>query len=660
MKTIYPLLVSALLFFSYSFQAQHNEKTQAIIWQNFSTNFNILGFTHYPAKPLQYNNELDLVSFVQRISPYYPSTPAPSPFAATGVVVGYLSSNWGASWDSTCIWSNNSYAARYPQGGVYNPSGNTQLSNAYLLGTGPCLDTTNLWIGNWSASKQLGGANYNTTASAQSNAQQMLSSFAPLPTFGMCYFSNTSFSSCDDGSVRTLAKLGQPNIPGGFRGAMVLKATFNNGVFTWTGDSLECPTHYNSPYFKVVDQNPLMAWNETGTTGYVVYIGSRDGGLASNFGMQPIVYKTTNSGATWQLSPGMDFNSPGAQNLKKYLPSVNATNLNPNLIIPNVISREGWDVVVDKNNNLHIACLINGAVSPLVDSLYNTHNYGSEGYDWQHIPGRRPYLVDFILSQNQTWTYGIVDSLSSEAPGSFPFSPGNGYNTWGLNGVTNLAKIQCSRTPEGRFVVITWAETDSSTSNPPLKWNRFPDLKARLIDTDTYGLSPTEINLSAGTNPNVSAAATMHFASPRCATATLSTNSFDIKLPVSISNNPGQLGLATSSNWFSAAELNFSNNTFPFTQSIPSYYVGLNETTAVENSFELFPNPFQSGFKIRRLNSSSEPFRIEVFDVTGRKLCSKIVEVSEYEMNASSLNAGAYVIRIATGQSVLHKKLIKE
>jgi hypothetical protein len=329
-------------------------------------------------------------------------------------------------------------------------------------------------------------------------------------------------------------------------------------------------------------------------------------------------------------------------------------------VIPNMATLEGWDVIVDKNGKLHIACMLYGATTTMIDSVYYPRYNGTEGYNWPHTPGKRPYLFDFILSQNQDWEFGIIDSLSSEAPGINPWEPGYNQNPYG-GGTTNYSRIQLSRTPDERFIFFTWAESDTALTTNAVKWNTLPDIKVRTIDANTYGLSPTELILSAGSNTNVSGKAGMHFTSPKCPPASLSTDSIAVRLPLTISNQPTNTWSLTCTHWFSADTLKFSRTLSPFTQSISIVLVGLNETAHLrENYFEVYPNPFHSSFKLKRLSGGLDAYTLELFDISGRKLISETVYTNEFEFQANTIASGTYILRISDGHTVMHKKIVKD
>ncbi|MBI2722330.1 MAG: hypothetical protein HYX39_09165 [Bacteroidetes bacterium] len=90
-------------------------------WNNFTSSTNIYGVLIDGQKPLQYNPDLNAVSFIHRKSPTY----AAAPFSNSGAIVAMISTNWGGTWDSTCIYSDNANVGRYPTGGIYNPIGNS-------------------------------------------------------------------------------------------------------------------------------------------------------------------------------------------------------------------------------------------------------------------------------------------------------------------------------------------------------------------------------------------------------------------------------------------------------------------------------------------------------------------------------------------------------
>ncbi len=298
-----------------------NKSAAAPGFNSFSNSSNIYGVTINASKPLQYNNDINVVSFIHRRPIGYVGAPTNN----TGVIVAMISANQGTSWDSTCVYSDATNVGRYPQGGLYNPPGNTTVSNAYVIACGPALDGGGSWAGSYFASKQLG--TYNTLASQTPSAQQYFSTAGP---FGPNVYSNDwpvyGFNSTDDGKVRAMGQLcPDPDVaPIDARGAVIQSGTFSGGIFNWKTDSIVPPVVVKGDGFLQMNQSAYMAWNEAGNIGYVVFIGSRTGATGANKGWQPIVYKTTNSGTSWSLLSSIDFNAPAYATVLNRLDGTNA------------------------------------------------------------------------------------------------------------------------------------------------------------------------------------------------------------------------------------------------------------------------------------------------------------------------------------------------
>lgn len=672
--------------------------TYSITWKPLSGSMNIYGMLVSNSKPVQYNNELNAVSFIHRKSATYQPSPFPTPLGAeTGAIVGMITQDWGKEWDSTCIQNSNTNWARYPQGGIYSAPGNTNIVNAYVLATGPITQANTAlgWTGSYLSSKQLDtvhGANFNNVASTVPNAQQFIANTAPYGAAGKFDFPRTDFSSTDDGVVRTLGFIAN-NVNGtgtnyGWRGARVLKGTFNSGVFTWSGDSIIPPVvingNSNSP---MVNGTPHMAWNESGTVGYVWFIGCRQGATGSNRGYQPIVYKTTNSGGSWSLMAGIDFNQPGfVAPVLDHIPGVSAT---PTLVIPLFNSGEGVDATVDKNDHLHIVSTVVGTSKSHIDSLgysFIFNNADGEKYSFGHTPGLRPYIYDFMETATG-WTVAVVDSMSTEAPGETPGTDGFSFNPWDATGgtgatdkVSSDARLQVSRTSDGKYVVYTWAESDTAFTQNSVKWNQYPDIKARMMNVTTGAINPTEINVTnplVGANPLVASRAQMHYVSSRCAVvSTTSSAGVAIGLPMTISNdqNTPMTQLLPNTHWYTTATLNFDNVSdanisypskpgkvvAPPTNTTGIAVANLNSTT---NSV-IFPNPASNNASLVIGLNDNAKVKLTVLNAMGQVVKSLVAEGqagdNTINFDLSGLSSGVYMVSVNVGNATSTKKLIVE
>jgi hypothetical protein len=639
-------------------------------WSKFAGSSNIFGVLVSSSKPLQYNDDLNAVSFIHRKSASYSALPTSN----SGAIIAEISTNWGASWDSTCVWSNGTQLARYPQGGIYNPPGNTNLSNAYIVATGPVTGGSG-WLGSFYASKQLGAGNYNNTASSASGAQQFFPNSSATGTVLGHDHARYSFTSTKDGKVRTLAE--ETSDPGGSgvlpgdSAVLLMTGSFNAGVFTWSADEFKPSVVMGSDGSYNMYSSAYMAWNSAGTTGYVVILGALKTATLANRGFQPIVYKTTNSGASWAMVSGLDFNSAPMSTLR--LPLA-ATQSNTNLEIPYFYSGEGIDVTVDVNDKLHIVSTLIGTYDLGADSLsyvYSFTNADGEKYRWPHENGYRPYIYDFIGDGASPWSYVLVDSMSSEVPSSS--ASGNGYNDnpWdpdpsANNGkVSSGARLQLTRTPDGSHIVYTFAESDTNFTTSQHKWNALPNIKARCIKmalgSSNYTLSPTEINVTKpaagnGTvNPNINGRAMFHYASPVTA-APLCGVTTTINVPLTVTNSNPYAQLGNNTHWYSTAKLDFSG-------IICS--IGINESAAANLAeVSIYPNPAKDNLIVSLDVKEASAVTINVYNAIGQLVqTSKTPSAfgkTDLNLNVEGLTPGVYMVNIKAGGLTSTKKLIIE
>jgi hypothetical protein len=640
-------------------------------------------------RPLQYNSGVNAVSFIHRCSTTYTASPADN----TGAIVAEISTNWGATWDSTCVWSDATNQGRYPGGGIYNPTGNTNIANAYVVAAGPTTPGSG-WSGSFFASKQLGAGNYNSTASSVPGAMQFMNNAAPFTNtaVGKVDFPRYCFTSTTDGKVRAAGRIvndvaGTTNEAYGYRAINMVKGTFNAGIFNWVADSVSfsgvvhqhtAQTPSTSDDWYMVTGSPMMAWNEAGTHGYAFTIGVRASPTNSqSSGYQPIVWKTDNSGTSWSLMPGIDFASPTYSWVLGRIPGVASQTT---LVIPQFAANEGLGAVVDYNNKLHIFSTIVGTSRSHPDSVYTGYSYTmsvnspTATYGWGHVPGERPYIYDFVLDgASSTWSYMLVDSMSSEAPSGTAGEGGFSENPFdedaGAKQVSD-ARIQASRTVDGKYIVVSWAESDTNFVNGGVKYNVIPDIKTRCIDVlgtssgTPYFLSPTEINVSKlGANPQVEKKAVMHYMSPVSGTMALGTgatanSTLTIPFTVTHSQGPGAqpgtifAGLTSNAHWYTSASLNFDLKV-----------VGIKENALGSvSSSVVYPNPASGNAFLSIDMKDNATVGIDVYTTVGQlvKSSKTNAQIGENNINIdlTNLASGIYMVNVKVGNAVSTKKLI--
>lgn len=626
-----------------------NAKAAAVTVTKFTGSMNVYGMLVSHSKTLNWNDNVNAVSFIHRKSATYVS----SPVSNSGSIVMMLSNNMGATWDSTCIWTNSSNLARYPQGGVYSAPGNANYNNAYAVGMGPATGGSG-WTGNWYASKSVTLTPKNTPGADQ----QFFNNTGANGPLGKHDFARVGFSVTDDGIVHGLGNIFTDinATSDGLRGGQVIKGTFNAGAFVWSSDSLIPPVVTESGGDKSLAFNPFMAWNESGTVGYAMFIGSRLGATGSNVGWQPLVYKTSNSGASWALLSGIDFNSPAMQIVKDRIGGVTT---NTNLEVPFFNIGEGIDLTVDGNNNLHIGCLINTSFSNHPDSASFSTVFGSAQTRYVYSNGGWPYIYDFVGDGSAPWKVFTIDSLPTEAPGAQSTSPSFSVNPWNVdaNGdkVVSSNRLQLSRSVNGDRIAFIWAETDTNLTSS--KFNQFPDLKARLacVANGTVTIDPNKTNITStlpasAVNNRVKGKAYFHYVSPKMR---LNGNLFEV--PVTVTNSAPLDQLGANDNFYISAEItNFT------------CLVNINETKAGlnESGYTMMPNPAKGNVSVNVKLINSGTIDVAVYNLIGQvaKSVKANGEVGEntININLNDLSSGVYMVKVTVNGKVTTKKLVVE
>ncbi len=613
----------------------------------FTGSMNVFGYLVSQSKPLQYNKGVNAVSFIARKSPTYTA----SSNSNSGTIVGLWSTNLGTSWDETCIWTNATNLARYPNGGIYNPLGNTNVNNAYLAGSGPIIQSA--WAGNWYASKQITSPGNNTPGADQ---QAHLDATPTIKKHAMARY---AFTTIDGGLARSMATIvnditGTTNIAYGLRGAAMVKGMFSAGAFVWSVDSFIPCTNLRSDGSANIDGTPIQAWDSAGVVGYVVLIGSRCGTSPAMKGMQPIVYKTTNSGASWSLLPANDFADPFwfyAVYSRLYPIASNTS-----VICANFQGSEGRDAVVDINGQLHLGSMVYGHYSNHNDSLGYRYTYSTEQYSYGETgPFEYPVIYDFYTKASGGWGYHMVDSMGTEGPSGTSGQPGYGTNNWtdGASAKMDLdARIQMSRTDDGRKVFYSWTESDSSVVG--VKWNVYPDIKMKGYNVVTNASTP-RMNVTTG-DLNLDQAAYFHYMCNKAVGASTTC----VTMPyTSTKNLTLNGGIAVDTYYLDA--ITICPSAFSITPMSPT---GVATIQNNQVNFEVFnfPNPADEATTIVVDLKEVSNFEMAIYNSIGQLVDTYKVngQIGSNEINIDLYNfeAGIYFYTVKVGSSVVTKKLV--
>jgi len=604
-----------------------------------SGSMNGLANIHSHVKRLNYFCPFNTVTYIQHKSPSY----SPVSLGNEGTVVAYLGKNGGAVWDSTCIYTDGSNLPLTMQGGIVNPPGNITLSNAYIAAMGPLKNNGSI-VGNFYSTKLIGTSGNHFPGSDKQiipNTSPFNSPWSPQLTkhdYSTYSFVNTGNFKVHSAGI-ACGDINGDSLDAQFlRGAHIVTGVYTSTNYIWSSDSMMPPCVLKSNGTKQLWNQSWMAWNQAGITGYVVMIGARQGATISNKGWQPIVYKTTNGGNTWALVNGMDFNSTGYE---KVLNAIHPNN--NNVKVPFFNPAEGIDVVVDNNDKLHIVSTVLGTASQHQDSLSYVHQYNinGENYCWPYVPGKKPYIFDFIGDGSGPWSVELIDSVQTECPGNLPELPGFSSNLWANNSQSKPAssgmRLQVSKTYQGEYLVYSWAESDTSFSSN--HWNVFPNIRVRAMRVSDYELSLDSYfipaNSSGGQNSNgaVKDFAYFHYMSSQISANAVSPTSASFTIPLTVSNNQFNFDInSPMRNFYCPAVVNFTFPSNPWASS-PGWciitHVPKNKDVEL---LQVYPNP-TTGKLIITGNSSRTGNGYKVFNSIGQCVASGLLLAQEMEFD---------------------------
>lgn len=371
-----------------------------------ATNMFTIGITE--SHSIAVNNDINSVVFIHRNNA--------SAFGGHSGQLRYdLSTNGGLSWTNNIgvlnpTSSNGTNGARYPNVSLFNPAGNTNPNNAYLVYHAPTLAVS--YNGTVSGVKPLGGPisteNYNQPLLTQTSIPRSLCKGAP----GTFWAIDNIFN----GTQTT-----------GFR---ILKGTWNGSTdVVWSLNHTITPA-FNTAYSgapQISDFN--IAFDPTGQIGWVCILSHLIPGPAG-YSFYPVFYKTTDGGNTWSSPDQVD---------------IHQFSCVTNLIDPGNIPIVAFDMdlTVDVNGNPHaIMCIGNG------------NNAYAIFYTLAH------HMFD-ITQEHGLWNAVDLGVVNAQR------------NTFGISPNTLIMDMepQAARTDDGTKVFFTW--TGSDPSPLPLSPNLF-------------------------------------------------------------------------------------------------------------------------------------------------------------------------------------------
>jgi hypothetical protein len=625
------------------------------------------GVTTYKQNCLSYNKDLNCYVVTHRRSA---SWAASNPMGSGAIQSTWIDITSGVK-DSSILYYEAAATnpARYPSGVIYNPAGNTNWANAWLVGSGPALVGNGTFNGSWHATRHLTG-----TAADQANPGTDLDyNLAGGGMFGSSMFVNYDMQQVgtkvlvagelNDTTTITNTGFNKAN------GTVIGKCDFSTGSPVWSYDSIRPPFYFNRNgaglgYASEFGEGGRLAFAPNGLTGYLVMFGLLDSTISkcnsADSMISPIVYKTTNGGTTWTLtnaSKGYDWRKEHPELMQGVgaLQAVQRLNWSMNY-------KNGTDVTVDANNKLHIATTL---AAPFKDgaSKDSIATYG-DTYDYDYI-NHHPIYWD-LMTDGTAWSTLLIDSAASAYMGSDPATDTTATTNPMGNAGTFLpfgSRLQISRTLDGSKIIYSWADSDPSATGS--KFNIQPDIFMKAWDVNTMKMTPStnvtnglgvcffhmfaDISYMSGAN----LVAPFMYSIPRTLvgsvyTATGITDHFY-----------STCGSFAPTDFTGTAVTTAATGTGNYTGCVTGIKSNHN---AFVSSVSNYPNPFNGTTNIVVNLNEGKSINVTVVDAIGKvvavKTATGVVGNNTIVFDAANLNAGVYYYTVTAGYEKVTKKMV--
>jgi hypothetical protein len=424
--------------------------TLAVSIITLGTSANALGLYGNGRTYLWADDDIDAVILTHRAS----ATPG------SGFIQYDVSKDGGSTWSVNLgpVYTPDgtiSFNARYPQGGIYNPVGNTNPDDAYAVYFAPTLEGSNMsWGGMAYGVHKLDNIQTATqdVFSTGSGFYYAIPKAFHINQTGEAWFADWNDSL--DGSGNSYSHNNEMQL---------CKGLWNTGTtqYDYSRSVLQIPMsgHPTSPLRKyIADQK--IAFAPDGQTGYIAIIGHNDYSFMPDSVYYPILYKTTDGGTTW--------NGPINVELS---------------VIPEIQTIYGDTIIYSTGFELDLAVDNNG-------NPYMTFDVSPATGNWSLAtsPGYIASTVVFSTDGGTTWDARILDYIET-------FRGVFGAGTASELPSDNRNQISCNKS--GTKMFMTWLDTDTLTFGSA-DGNYYPDIHLRAIDVASGNMTST-YNVTTGT-----------------------------------------------------------------------------------------------------------------------------------------------------------------
>jgi hypothetical protein len=515
---------------------------------------------------------------------------------------------------------------RYPQGGIFNPTGNTIADSAFLVYFGPTEDQTNP-DNSTSPAAPWGGHCYglNQIGTAPNPTQHQISSSGAHGH----YLIPDGFTITKGGKVYGL----DYNAPGAthydMNDTLILSiGTYNPGIrdFTYTINKVYFPvgvtgtgTHSIS-YVKISMADDGMNGYITANAHPASYVANPDSAYSL------LVSKTTDGGLTWGAPQMVDVNM-----------------VDPILLNSGYASRYttafDHDAVVDGSGNLHM----------IVD-ISSFNNTGA-GFTFTSAYGQYGVFDIYTTDGGTTWR-GKLLGMPHTFRGTFGVSATDPNNP----SVAEDQRAQASRTyTGGNQLFFTYFEGDSTMGGGQ---NIYPNMISVGYDESTsMWTNPKNFTMGTAIDGNIIQGSVSYYVlTPSAGVYTIPCAYAGFNLSnQQETGSPMQLNYIDSAQ-FVTADFNQTDNSIPLVMGIQEYK---NNSISVSQNY---PNPYTGVTSFDVSLQKSSDLKIEITNMLGQLVSvqsykSVAAGMRTYTFDGSNLNSGVYFYTIRTNDSFLTRKM---
>ncbi|MGZ3866307.1 MAG: T9SS type A sorting domain-containing protein [Bacteroidia bacterium] len=637
---------------------------------NYSSGPNIFGVgggvTTYKQNCLSYNADLNTYLFTHRRSTQWA---AANPMGSGAIQGTWINVGTGAK-DSTILYYEASATnpARYPSGVLYNPAGNTtDLTKAYVVGSGPALVGNGSFNGSWHATRQLlstGGDHTNPPADQYYNlANGGWGGSTMFINYDMSQVGKRVLVSGEATDTTTSANANHNAVIGGIIGI----CDFTSGSPVWSYDSITPPYYFKrdgAGNGNANDQEGArIAFGPDGMTGYWVSLGrlAVTAGNSADSAFHPIVYKTTDGGHTWAMQNGAtqyDWRKEHPELMKNlgYLPAAyRAAGYVAHRFTPDY--KNGIDVTVDANNVLHYVCSMKDQAVEDIDSLAFSYTYT---YDYVN---HHPIFWD-LMTDGTCWKTMMIDSAIAGYVGGDPASD----TTASANPIGNAgtflpygSRLQVSRSVDGTQIVYSWADSDPAVTTSP--FNIQPDIHMKA-----YNVATGKVTASSNITDGIGVCF-FHMMADVCAPKSGGIVApFVYSLPRTTVSAGVYDGTGPADHLYSDCAM-FMPGDYTMNAVLNEEAVSSTckiSVKAFENPFATsvsnFPNPFSTTTNIVVNLHEGKNINVNVVDALGNVVFNKSVNgtigANTVVFDAANVGAGVYFYTVTAGAEKVTKKLV--